>query len=33
MSSSNAGGASFDSIFTATNDGQAVKAKSKPLST
>jgi hypothetical protein len=33
IDSSNGGGASFDSIFTATNDGQAVKAKSKPLST
>jgi len=27
------GGNGFDSIFTATNDGQAVKAKAKPLST
>jgi len=26
-------GASFDSIFTATNNGQAVKPKPKPLST
>ena len=33
-SGSSAGeGNSFDSIFTATNDGQAVQPKSKPLST
>ena len=32
-SSGSNGGASFDSIFTATNNGQAVKPKPKPLST